>query len=710
MTNIEFARLYKQMAMNAVKGTSVLPETLLTQAILESGSGTSDGAKKYGNFFGIKADPSWTGKKVLMDTVEYKNGKKVHTKSYFRVYDNPEDSFKDYVKFLQENPRYKTALTKTNYKDQLSGIAKAGYATDPKYTKKTLEISNYVNQGLNNGKPVVTSKKQIYPPPVNQNPPVANNNLNPVLNYDPNTLQIDSEPVVTNTQLSPIQPFQNQINYNEGLPGLVNNIASFPRIPQSNKQSFFDRLFGDGNVQQRNPFVQYPNIDTPSIQQQPLVQPSFNEPILPEPILPSQELTQEISPVEQPISNEPVIPQPTNLQVSKDAIPSNMMRAPGYEDSEGLVSDFLNGKTSKPFISPLNPNYKAPQSNFNLFSNVPTQQSIPAVTTPVISGTPSNMMRVPDEESINYSVPLNEVDPNTGVNPYKMQWLTDPVRNQMTELKDITLPEPTAETKPEVNHYKPYDINPFTTGLNLFNVGLNTIGGLHNMHRLRGQENLNSFVTQQPEAIYPNKRMLYGDKAMFAEYGGQYNYGGMYPEGGSVYNPDAIVGELVEYKKGGIYIKPENKGKFTAWAKSHGMSVQEAASHVMANKEKYSSTIVKRANFAKNASKFKHEDGGQYSYGGHYIPQDVNYIGGTFVPNPIDLQEFAEGGWIKKAVNPKHKGYCTPMTKSTCTPKRKALAKTFKKHHGFHEEGGEYELTQEEIDNLKSQGYDLELL
>jgi hypothetical protein len=34
--------------------------------------------------------------------------------------------------------------------------------------------------------------------------------------------------------------------------------------------------------------------------------------------------------------------------------------------------------------------------------------------------------------------------------------------------------------------------------------------------------------------------------------------------------------------------------------------------------------------------------------------------------------------WIQKAVNPKHKGFCTPMTKVTCTPKRKALAKTFK--------------------------------
>jgi hypothetical protein len=35
--------------------------------------------------------------------------------------------------------------------------------------------------------------------------------------------------------------------------------------------------------------------------------------------------------------------------------------------------------------------------------------------------------------------------------------------------------------------------------------------------------------------------------------------------------------------------------------------------------------------------------------------------------------------WIQKAVNPKHKGYCTPMTKKTCTPQRKALARTFKK-------------------------------
>lgn len=55
-----------------------------------------------------------------------------------------------------------------------------------------------------------------------------------------------------------------------------------------------------------------------------------------------------------------------------------------------------------------------------------------------------------------------------------------------------------------------------------------------------------------------------------------------------------------------IHIKEENKGKFTASAKRAGMSVQKYARHVLANKEKYSSTLVKRANFARNASKWHH--------------------------------------------------------------------------------------------------------
>lgn len=43
------------------------------------------------------------------------------------------------------------------------------------------------------------------------------------------------------------------------------------------------------------------------------------------------------------------------------------------------------------------------------------------------------------------------------------------------------------------------------------------------------------------------------------------------------------------------------------------------------------------------------------------------------------VDEAKKKKWIQKAVDPKHKGYCTPMTKPTCTPARKALAKRFKK-------------------------------
>lgn len=42
-------------------------------------------------------------------------------------------------------------------------------------------------------------------------------------------------------------------------------------------------------------------------------------------------------------------------------------------------------------------------------------------------------------------------------------------------------------------------------------------------------------------------------------------------------------------------------------------------------------------------------------------------------------QMLNEAKWIQKAVNPKHKDYCTPMSKPTCTPRRKALARRFKK-------------------------------
>ena len=75
-----------------------------------------------------------------------------------------------------------------------------------------------------------------------------------------------------------------------------------------------------------------------------------------------------------------------------------------------------------------------------------------------------------------------------------------------------------------------------------------------------------------------------------------------------------VAVDEIEVAKSGIEIKPENKGKFTAWAKARGMSVKEAYTKVMANTDAYPPAIVKMANFAKNAAGFKKQEGGNISY------------------------------------------------------------------------------------------------
>lgn len=71
----------------------------------------------------------------------------------------------------------------------------------------------------------------------------------------------------------------------------------------------------------------------------------------------------------------------------------------------------------------------------------------------------------------------------------------------------------------------------------------------------------------------------------------------------------------------------------------------------------------------------------QYNEGDNRLfpgPSGGEIKGYTEASKRLKKPKAKDGKWIQKAVNPKHKGYCTPMTKATCTPKRKALAKTFK--------------------------------
>lgn len=79
---------------------------------------------------------------------------------------------------------------------------------------------------------------------------------------------------------------------------------------------------------------------------------------------------------------------------------------------------------------------------------------------------------------------------------------------------------------------------------------------------------------------------------------------------------------------GGIHIKPSKRGTFTAAATKHGKSVQAFASQVLAHKENYSPAMVKKANFARNASHWHGEGGDTTKVYSNYMdaidaPKDV---------------------------------------------------------------------------------------
>lgn len=103
----------------------------------------------------------------------------------------------------------------------------------------------------------------------------------------------------------------------------------------------------------------------------------------------------------------------------------------------------------------------------------------------------------------------------------------------------------------------------------------------------------------------------------------------------SMYNVEAFGGPL--FKEDGIMIKKENRGKFTKSANRANMGVQEYARHILANKEDYSPTLIKRANFARNAAKWNAFGGDLNTYGGTYNG-GLEYIdnGGTHEQNPFN--------------------------------------------------------------------------
>ncbi len=137
----QFAINYGQAAIDAAAGSNIFPAVILSVAALESGYAGSTLSNTYNNFFGRKAEKSWTGKTVTLPTKEVLDGKTVTVNAKFKWYDTAEDGFRDYVRLMQ-TARYNNAGVNDadTPEEQVTLIRAAGYATDPNYASKVISI------------------------------------------------------------------------------------------------------------------------------------------------------------------------------------------------------------------------------------------------------------------------------------------------------------------------------------------------------------------------------------------------------------------------------------------------------------------------------------------------------------------------------------------------------------------------------------------
>ncbi len=156
---IDFINKIGELARKDMQSSGVLASLTIAQAILESGWGTSGLTIKANALFGIKATKSWRGKVYNAKTKECYNGVDFTTiTAVFRAYDSLEDSIKDHSKLLTELSRYKKVVGEIDYKKACVAIQQAGYATDPQYSRKLIQIIE-ANQLYNFDKALEVSGK-----------------------------------------------------------------------------------------------------------------------------------------------------------------------------------------------------------------------------------------------------------------------------------------------------------------------------------------------------------------------------------------------------------------------------------------------------------------------------------------------------------------------------------------------------------------------
>lgn len=152
MTPEAFIKKFEDDIIAACINTPIFPSVKMAQMAIETGWG-SHLIGSANNAFGIKAagklTPFWNGRAVTADTTEVFNGSAGTYPQAFRVYDTIIQSIKDHSYFLLKNKRYAVAgaWEATTPLEQAVALQKAGYATDPEYSNKLINIIN--KYGLN---------------------------------------------------------------------------------------------------------------------------------------------------------------------------------------------------------------------------------------------------------------------------------------------------------------------------------------------------------------------------------------------------------------------------------------------------------------------------------------------------------------------------------------------------------------------------------
>lgn len=137
----QFLEVIIPIAQQAQIDYGVRPSLLIAQAALESNWGESELSQQSNNYFGIKGKSS--GEQYA--TKEFTQDKWQNVQASFRTYDSISDSVNDYAKLIKNGTSwnanlYSSVITAEHYKDAAFALQKAGYATDPNYANKLIQI------------------------------------------------------------------------------------------------------------------------------------------------------------------------------------------------------------------------------------------------------------------------------------------------------------------------------------------------------------------------------------------------------------------------------------------------------------------------------------------------------------------------------------------------------------------------------------------